>query len=329
MTRESKRRPTKMADGWHTKGALFSLLALMGSFPAVASERQVIPFEVNEYDHIVVRMEVNGNDRATAVIDTAATFPMINRRTARLAEIPELGENPPLISVLGLAGEDIFPVVSLDSMVVGNVSKTDMPVALNEDFDVIGTQNVLPANAFEGDVLDFDFENQRVMVYDGRPDRSVRLIPSSIRYEDRDGLIFIQVEINGRKGKALVDTGSNVTFINSSFAEYSGTRTNEEKTKLLQGATNGDLSLRIATARSMDIGDYGIARADILVSDPPLFEYMGLDQEPAMVLGIDILSAFRVQIDRRRNRLILSVPGARQRPKALGYSPTDAYIREP
>lgn len=326
MTRESKRRATKMASGWHTKGAVFSMLALMGCFPAFASERQVIPFEVNEYDHMVVRLEVNGNDRSTAVIDTAATFPMINQRTARLAEIPEPGENPLLVSVLGLTGQDIFPVVSLDTLVVGNVMKTDIPVALNADFNVVGTQNVLPASAFEGDVLDFDFENQRVMVYDGRPDRSVRLIPSSIRYDDRDGLIFIEIEINGRKGKALVDTGSNVTFINSRFAEYSGTRANEEKTKKLQGATSGDLSLRIATARSMNIGDYRIARADILVSDPPLFEHIGLSEEPAMVLGLDLLSAFRMQIDRRRGRLILSVPGSRERPSALGYSPTNTFV---
>jgi len=326
MTWESKRRPTKMADGRHIKGAVFSLVALMGCFPAFASERQVIPFELNEYDHMVVRVEVNGNDRATAVIDTAATFPMINRRTAKLAEIPELGENPPMVSVLGLTGEDLFPVVSLDSLLVGNVLKTDIPVALNADFNVLGTQNVLPASAFEGDVLDFDFANQRVMVYDGRPDRSARLVPSSLPYTDRGGLIFIEVEVNGRKGKALVDTGSNVTFINSRFAEHAGTRTNEDKTKKLQGATSGDLSLRIATARSMEFGDYRISRTDILVSDPPLFDFLGISEEPAMVLGIDLLSAFRMQIDRRRNRLILSVPGSRQQRTALGYSPTDTFI---
>nr|WP_321361283.1 aspartyl protease family protein [uncultured Hyphomonas sp.] len=326
MTRESKRGPTKMADRWHTKGALFSILALLGCFPAFATERQVIPFELNEYDHMVVRVEVNGNDRATAVIDTAATFPMINRRTAQLAEILELGEDPPMVSVLGLTGEDIFPVVSLDTLVVGNVMKTDMPVALNADFNVLGTQNVLPASAFEGDVLDFDFANQRVMVYNGRPDRSVRLIPSSIRYTDRGGLIFIDVEINGYKGKALIDTGSNVTFINRQFAEHAGTRTNEDKTKRLQGATSGDLSLRIATARSMQVGDYRLSRTDILVSDPPLFEFLGISEEPSMVLGLDLLSAFRVQIDRRRSRLILSVPGTRQQRTALRYSRTDTFL---
>jgi hypothetical protein len=127
-----------MASGWHIKGAFLSVLALLGFFPALASERLVIPFEVNEYDHMVVRLEVNGNDRATGIIDTAATFPMINRRTARLAQLPELEDNVPMISVLGLTGEEIYPVVELETLLVGNVAKKDLQVALNVDLNVNG-----------------------------------------------------------------------------------------------------------------------------------------------------------------------------------------------
>ena len=308
MTRESKRRATKMASGWHIKGAFLSVLALLGCFPALASERLVIPFELNEYDHMVVRLEVNGDDGATGIIDTAATFPMINRRTARLAQLPELEENPPMINVLGLTGQELFPVVELDSLQVGNVMKTNLEVALNVNMNVTGAQNVLPANAFDGDVIDFDFENQRVMVYDGRPDRSRRMVPSSLRYADESGLVFVNVRINGRKGRALIDTGSSVTFINSRFAESSMTKTNAEKTKILQGATGEDSSLRIATVNSFVIGEFRVSGADVLVSDPPLFEYLGLNDEPTMVLGVDLLSSFRLQIDRRRNRVILSKP---------------------
>lgn len=328
MTWESKRRPTKMADGWHIKGAIISLLALMGCFPAFASERQVIPFEVNEYDHMVVRMEVNGNDRATAVIDTAATFPMINRRTARLAQLPELEENTPMINVLGLSGEEIFPIVELDTLLVGNLVKTDVQAALNVNLNVVGAGNVLPANAFEGDVIDFDFENMRVMVYDGRPDRSSRLVPTSLKYADEGGLIFVDVRINGRKGRALVDTGSNVTFINSRFAEKSHTRANEEKTKILQGATSGDQSLRIASVRMLAIGDYRMSGVDILVSDPPLFRYLGLEEEPAMVLGLDLLSSFRLQIDRRRQRVILSMPDSGRYTSGVNLNARDTRIPE-
>jgi predicted aspartyl protease len=315
-----------MASGWHIKGAFLSVLALLGFFPALASERLVIPFEVNEYDHMVVRLEVNGNDRATGIIDTAATFPMINRRTARLAQLPELEDNVPMISVLGLTGEEIYPVVELETLLVGNVAKKDLQVALNVDLNVTGAQNVLPANAFVGDVIDFDFENLRVMVYDGRPDRSARLVPSSMKYDDQNGLIFVDVRINGRKGRALVDTGSSVTFINQPVCGTSHTKANEEKTKMLQGATGGDQSLRIASVRRLAIGQFQVSGVDVLVSDPPLFEYLGLEQEPAMVLGLDLLTSFRLQIDRRRNRVVLSMPDSGRYSSSINLNARDTRI---
>ncbi len=108
MTREPKRRVPDKANRWHRKGAVLITLALLGSLPAFASERQVIPFEINQHDHMVVRLEVNETDRVTGIIDTAATFPMINGRTARLADIPELGENPAMVRVLGLTGAEVF-----------------------------------------------------------------------------------------------------------------------------------------------------------------------------------------------------------------------------
>lgn len=326
MIWEPKRRARKGASWICRMGAaLFGLTLLPGSL-ALASERQVIPFEINEEDHMVVELGVSESGQTSGIIDTAATFPMIDGRTARLAGIPELAENPPMVNVLGVTGRQIYPVVRLERLVVGNVLKTDLPVALNTRLDVPGAANVLPASAFEGDVIDFDFENQRVMIYNGRPDRSAYLMPSVQKYEEVDGLLFVDVRINGKKGRALVDTGSSVTYINSRFATDSGTTSNDEKTRMLAGATGGDQSLRVASARMITIGDYRIPKVDILVTDPPLFDYLGMGEEPAMVLGLDLLSTFRMQIDRRRNRLLLSLPDDGKNTRSLNLNARDTRI---
>ena len=327
MKWEQKRRAPQMADRRHRKGAALIGLALLAGLPAFASERQVFPFEINDHDHMMV--DVSVNDRAaTAVIDTAATFPMIDGRTARIAGISPPGENPTMVNVLGITGAEIYPVVRLDSLMVGNVLKTDLPVALNAHLDVPGAHNILPASAFEGDVLDFDFQNQRVMIYNGRPDRSAYLVPSVQKIDEVDGLFFVEVRINGRKGRALIDTGSSVTYINSSFADVSRTKANVEKTEALQGATGGDVALRVATARVMTIGEFRVEKVDILVTDPPMFEYLGIGEEPAMVLGLDLLSTFRMQIDRRRHRLILSLPDNGVNTSRLNLNARDTRIPE-
>ena len=127
MKWEQKRRAPKAATGKRRAGAALIGLALMAGWPAFASERQVIPFEINEEDHMVVQLGVNEGGKTTGIIDTAATFPMIDGKTARLAGIPELAENPPMVNVLGVTGRQLYPVVRLDSLMVGNVLKTDPP----------------------------------------------------------------------------------------------------------------------------------------------------------------------------------------------------------
>ena len=306
---------------------LAACLAL-AALPAFASERQVIPFEMNAQDHMVVDLALNDGVKASGIIDTAATFPMIDGRTAREAGIPDPGESPLMVNVLGLTGQETYPVVRLDRLMAGNVLKADVPVALNRHLDVPGARNVLPASAFEGDVIDFDFQNRRVMVYNGRPDRSSGMVPSVQRFEEIDGLMFTEVRINGRKGRALIDTGSSVTYINSRFAEESGTSANVEKTQILQGATGGDQSLRVASARQLAIGDFRIAKVDILVTDPPLFDYLGMSEQPSMVLGLDLLSAFRVQIDRRRHRMVLCLPESGVNTRSLNLNARDTRIPE-
>ncbi|HPE46870.1 MAG TPA: aspartyl protease family protein [Hyphomonas sp.] len=320
-----KRRAAVIASKTRKAGAALIGAALLGGLPALASERQIIPFELDDNSHMIIEMEVNGSARVEGVIDTAATFPMIDGETARTAGLPDVGENPRLVNVLGVTGPQIYPVVRLDSLVAGNVALTDVPVALNVRLDVPGATNVLPANSLDGDIIDFDFKNQRLMVYDGRPERNSRLSTSALRISEESGLLFVDIRINGKKGRALVDTGSSVTYINSRFAIDSGTTANVDKTQKLFGATGGDQSLRIATAKAMAIGDFRIATVDILVTDPPLFDYLGVAEEPAMVLGLDLLSSFRVQIDRRRNRLILSMP-TEKNVRTINMNARDTHI---
>ena len=305
---------------------LAALWLALAALPAMASERQVVPFEINDERHMVVQLALNETAQVTGIIDTAATFPMIDGQAARAAGVPGLGPEPQMVNVLGVTGPRVYPVVRLNRLVAGNVALSDVDVALNERLDVPGAKNVVPASAFEGDVIDFDFQRQRVMAYNGRPDRSAYLVPSSLRIMNEDGLMFVEVRINGKKGRALIDTGSSVTYINSQFASESGTRANVEKTQTLQGATGGDQSLRIASARMVALGDYRMANVDILVADPPLFDYLGTQDQPAMVLGLDLLSAFRMQIDRRRSRLVLSLPKTGRNVSTLNLNARDTRI---
>lgn len=276
---------------------------------AGASERLVVPFQISELEHMVVPIVINNQHQTTGVIDTAATYAMVDARSAGQSGVVPPGADSPRINILGVNGAKDYPVVRLGSIRAGNVNLGAVDAAYNRDLDIPGAAaNVLPSSAFPGDILEFDFKTMLISAYDGRPDRPISNYYDRIPYKVEGGLIFIDIRINGRKGKALIDTGSNLTFVNSAFARHASLRTNINKTLLLQGATGRDQSVRVATARKVKLADFYFHDADLLVSDPKMFELLGLEEEPLMVIGLDFLSAFKVQFDRRHKRMTLILP---------------------
>jgi len=312
---------------WKLALALFAQ-AIMG-MPALAAERLVIPFQISDLEHMQIPLEINGTTITTGVVDTAATFPMIDGRIALRSGVIAPDATTPRVSILGVNGAKDYPIVRLGSVKAGNVRLNAVEAAYSRDLDIPGTAaNILPASAFPGDILEFDFRTRKISVYDGRPDKPENALYDTIPYELDGGLMFVSIRINGRKGRALIDTGSNLTYVNSVFADLSGLKTNPEKTQLLQGATGGDQSMRVATARRVRLGDFNFENADLFVSDPELFRLLGISEEPVMVIGLDLLSEFRVQIDRRRSRMVLSLPAAPFRQVGIDLNARDTRLGE-
>ncbi len=300
---------THLKSAWHI-AALAALLELLPP-AALAAERTVIPFEINRFDHLVVEMVVNGTEHTTAVIDTAATFAMVDSSVAVRSGVAPPRADTRRVNILGVNGDRDFSVVRLDQVRAGDFHMLGIDAAYNDESGIPGAAaNVLPASAFGGDVLEFDFEARTISVYEGKP----MVLPShyadSVAYTVDDGLIFIDIRVNGKKGRALIDTGASISYVNSTYAQQAGMRRNDDLTRFLLGATGDTETAWIATVRKVRVADFFVHRPNLLVSDPVLIERLGLSGEPVMVLGLDFLSRFRLQFDRRSRRLILSVPGS-------------------
>lgn len=293
---------------WIASAAL--ALAAIPAASAAVSERLVIPFEINRFDHMVVELEINGGAPTTGVIDTAATFAMVDSNSALRSGVTPPGDDPRLVNILGVNGTRDYPVVRLDSVRAGNARLMSLAAAFSEEINVPGVSgNVLPASAFPGDVLEFDFEAGTITAYDGQPEVDKRRYADKLSYEVEGGLIFVDVQINGRKGRALIDTGASLSYVNSTFAMRASMRRNDELTRIILGATGDKEGAYIVNVRKVRLADFFVERPNLLVSDPVLLEKLGLADQPVMVLGLDFLSRFRLQFDRRNQKLILSVPG--------------------
>lgn len=303
---------TCRATGWWIAALAAALTCVPPAAQAAqAAERTVIPFDINRFDHMVVEMVVNGTAPTTAVIDTAATFAMVDSNVAHRSGVAPPGADAQMVNILGVNGDRDFSVVRLDQIRTGNSHLLGIDAAYNDHIEIPGAaSNVLPASAFRADVLEFDFEARTISVYDGKPEVTLSRYANALAYTVEDGLIFVDVKINGKKGRALIDTGASISYVNSTFAKRASMRRNEDLTHRLLGATGESETAWITTVRKVRLADFFLEWPNLLVSDPVLLERLGLADEPVMVLGLDYLSKFRLQFDRPGQRLILSVPGS-------------------
>lgn len=286
--------------------ALAALLAASGlSASAAASDGLVIPFEFSRSGHIATGIVIDGEIEAVAVIDTGANFPMIGADAAAAAGIIA-PEDASQIAVLGMGGIEDRPLIEVGHLQIAGISFEAMPAALQTRNWFPGPQNVLPVTAFEGRTVDFDFQRRHISLYDGAP-RRVYNRRSKLELRAIDGIYFAKVQLNKRTGWAMIDTGSNITYVNSAFADVAGGR-RQEQDITLTGVTDGEETARTLRVSRLDLGRHGVEDFEVLVADPPIFEHLGFSEEPAMILGLDALVGFRVQIDRERRQLILSVP---------------------
>lgn len=282
------------------------MIGLIMSFQnAHAAQIKTLTLQSNEAGRPLTNVSINGAP-TSALIDTGATIALIDHKFFN--EDVSDQANPEETLILGIGGHRYYPIASLESLTVESQNWSDLSVAVNAEHGFPIKESVLPIAIFEESVVDFDFQNDQLLLYDGRPKRIRRANASRLRYSAIQKLIFIEIKINGVRGKALIDTGAQVSFVNPQFAERSNARLSVEDTKRLRGSDLSNQIASIYTFKNLGIGDYDIASFKLPVLDTDLFDQLGFSDGPMMVLGMDVLKHSRLQIDRKRQRILISFP---------------------
>ncbi len=262
-----------------------------------------IPLVETSDGFMMTEMRINGSGSVNVLVDTAANFALVGSRELRDAGVDI--ETDQRVSVAGLLDAQIYPRIDVPRLDISNATLFETPTAVADRALFPRKLNILPASAFSARYLDFDFPNRTLMVYDERKRRGRSKIGFKVKLRPLRGLWLTRVEVNGRRGWALIDTGANATLINREFAEKAHARLSEPENVVLEDANHERAIGRRAYVHRIEVGDSFMDRVQISVADPSIFEHLGLDEKPAMVLGLDYLKHFRLQIDQRNNVAVL------------------------
>lgn len=177
--------------------------------------------------------------------------------------------------------------------------------ALPERF--LGGDGMLGIDALIDQRLTIDFDKKKVVVQDAQR-REVAGGPNEvvITARRRKGqLILTQARTGSTQIAAVIDTGTEVTIGNSALrAKLLRRNRAPVMTTTLISVTGDQLVADLLPVPEIRIGDLVMHNVLIAFSDVPPFKLFGLADEPAMLLGSDLLSSFRkVSLDFRRRKV--------------------------
>ena len=250
---------------------------------------------------LTVEVHVNGRGPYQFLVDSGADTSVVGQRIARDLN---LAAGAPVV-LNSMTASALVPRVVVGELALGSSRIQDMllPVLLERD---LGGDGMVGIDALVQQRLMMDFEKRVIKVEDARiPARMLdgEIVVTARRR--RGQLILTQVSAAGRQVEAVVDTGSQITIGNLLLRDQL-IRGNRDKFVDLEvmGVTGVTIKIQLARIAELRLGKVTLRDVPIAFADVPPFHVFGLDKEPALLLGTDLLDTFRrVSLDFRARKV--------------------------
>lgn len=212
-----------------------------------------------------------------------------------------------VVRLQGMAGAARVATVRITALRLGASTIADIAApALPERY--LGAQGIVGIDALVDQRLLLDFDRKTITVQDARRPEAVsggdEIVVVARR---RNGqLILTAASVGGTPIYAVIDTGSEITMGNLALqARVFGTRrAPAARPIVLTSVTGQTLTANLATLPSIRIGGLELAGVTVAFADAPPFRLFGLEKSPALLIGTDVLEAFRrVALDFRGRRV--------------------------
>ena len=240
---------------------------------------------------MAVGVLVNGRGPYRFVVDSGADRTVIGERLAAALGLP--AGRP--VTLHGMAGASRRETVLIDSIRIGSSSVDDLAAPVLPEAH-LGARGLLGIDALRGQRLMLDFERDAITIEDARRPAKANADEIVVTARRRGGqLILTQARAGGVGIRAVVDTGSQLTIGNLALRDALFRRRKPPETTpvTLVSVTGETLVLPYAIVPEMRIGGIVMRDVPVAFADLPPFALFGLADAPAMMLGTDLMGAFR------------------------------------
>jgi predicted aspartyl protease len=250
---------------------------------------------------MTVEVMVNGQGPYRFLVDSGADTSVVGWRIARDLQLPLARP----VTLHGMTGSAVVDRVKVAELQLGSslVHELELPTLREVD---LGGEGMIGIDALVEQRLMMDFEKRVIKSEDARQPAQLLDGEIVVRARAKRGqLILTQVRAAGLPLEAVIDTGSEITIGNLKLRDKL-IKGNKDKFVTVEatGVTGVTIPLQLARVGELRLGSVKFKNVPIAFADAPPFTVFGLQDEPALLLGTDLLETFRrVSLDFRARKV--------------------------
>lgn len=303
-----------------TRRSLSLALAGLAGAPAVAAFAQdegegLASARTDMGGRLTLPVTINGHGPLHFAVDSAANASVIATDLVEFLGLTPGGE----VEINTLIDRERAQSVWASSLQTGAIDTANARLVLASREGLGGVDGLIGTDLLAAYRLVMSFRGRRIFVAKSRYDGGGLFDEgrSAVRYrppvEQRfTNLMMIDAQAGGVACKVIIDTGAQITIVNRALATAARARpltlSNGDRTQVVQSPTGRSQIAEVMRVPVMGFGGISFRRVPVLVGDFHTFRLWGLEDQPAILLGVDVLGLFnRVTIDLRRSELIVQV----------------------
>lgn len=295
---------------WHPIAAAAVLAAsLTGASAQTAPQPdpavEILEIERERYDRMTVPVTIQGQGPFDFLIDTGAQATVLSRALADELKLHDRDT----ATLVGMASSRTVETTPIENLTLGSRSFYIREAALVDGSNIGGADGILGVDSLQDQRVLIDFIKREMFIDDAKALGGNRGYEIIVKARQRLGqLIITKAVLDDVSISVIVDTGAQGSIGNSALLK----RLRRSRT---QGASemtdvNGQTLLgEIKIARTLAMGEVTLSDFPVLFADSPPFRSLGLADEPALILGMSELRAFRrVAVDFKARQVLFDVP---------------------
>ena len=274
--------------------------------PAPVEPPAVVRTIATEDDRITIPVHIDGKGPWNFIVDTGSQRTVISRDLARQLLLPVRRQ----VTIVSMAGRTEASTVSVPRLRYGKVSVDDIEAPVLEG-EHLGAPGLLGLDSLHDKRLLLNFRTGRMEIGDSR--RSWR-DPDAIIVEARrrkGQLILLDSDVNGMKVNIILDTGTRISVGNLALMNklVRKKRAPALSPVSLISVTGETLTGQFGAIERIRMGRVTLSEMPVMFADASPFAELGLQNKPALLLGLQALKGFdRVAIDFGRGKIDFLLP---------------------